>query len=71
MKKTTIGTNCFPSKFRAELFYANCLGDNQEQFEVAEYVKDKIKAGEITIGKPLVKTGQKLLIIDNRYHIQG
>ena len=67
--KTLLGTNCFPSFSRACAYYKPYLYPHTERLDLEEYVKEKIASDEITIGPPLVKAGQTLIIKDNRYHI--
>lgn len=60
-----IGTNCFPRLTTAITYYA--------QYSYgAKDVRNKIKEGEITIGLPELKPGQKVVMIDRglRYGIE-
>lgn len=62
------GTSYFPNLNAAQMYY-------REQF-VTTYdnagiiVQEKIQSGEIHIGKPPLKPGQKLFVRDNRYFIE-
>jgi hypothetical protein len=59
---TSYGTAHFTSLSVAVRYY-----DRQDIGAYA--VQDKVKAGEIFIGKPPVREGERLLVIDGRYHI--
>lgn len=67
--KATIGTNCFPYFFNAMFYYAEMHKNSLSIEQVESLVKNKIKTKEIKIGKPPIKDGQSLKVIDNRYHI--
>lgn len=58
---TITGTCYFPSLHDANLYYCD--------LSIKE-VSYKIEMGEIYIGKPPLKPGQKLFIQDNRYFIE-
>lgn len=62
-----VGTSHFVSKLKAIRYYRDYEGDG-----AAAAVDRKLAAGEIHIGKPELKPGQKLNIIDNgtRYEIE-
>lgn len=68
--KITTGTNHFPSTAHAK-FYYSFQHPYAMPKEISWLVEHKKDIGEIIIGEPLVKAGQKLLVIDNRYHIEG
>ena len=55
------GTSYFPSLNDTYIYYAGLDIEN---------IPYKIKMGEIHIGKPPLKPGQKLFIRDNRYFIE-
>ena len=59
---TIVGTNHFTG-FTAAVNYYKAQG-----FSSVDVV-DKKQAGEIEFGPPKVKNGQKLMVIDGRYHI--
>lgn len=61
------GTSHFVSKAKAVRYYRDYEGEG-----AAAAVDSKIAAGEIHIGKPELKPGQHLNIIDNgtRYEIE-
>lgn len=66
--KVTTGTCYFPTYCDAFSYYsANIYGNQSEA--CAEGIAYKLKNGEIHIGKPPLKEGEELKIIDNRYHI--
>jgi hypothetical protein len=60
--KITTGTNFFPSKAHALNYYKSYGFDRFG-------VENKIRLKEIKIGKPEIKEGQELKVIDNRWHI--
>jgi hypothetical protein len=65
MSKTRWGTGCFTSREAAVLYYA---AQNIDKEGVAE----KIRRGEIKIGFPPLKEGQRAVVIDDgkRYAIE-
>ncbi len=65
MSKTTYGTSHFVSREMAVRYYADY---EQNPLAAVEY---KLQEGSIHIGKPEVKPGQELSVIDNgaRYAI--
>ena len=73
--KTLLGTNCFPSCAAAEHYYWPCLFGKgvrhckSRDSKLVAWVSAKILAKEIVIGKPAVKSGQEVIIKDDRYHI--
>ena len=66
---TTWGTSYFVSVAAAERYYRDYFSGTRPA--LVKYVKGKIDAGEIHIGKPHVKDGDVLSVIDNgaRYAI--
>jgi hypothetical protein len=60
---TTYGTAYFTSLSVAVRYY-----DRQNIGMYA--VQDKVRAGEIFIGKPEIKEGERLFVDDGRYHIE-
>lgn len=60
------GTSYFPTKSDAIKYYAPICDE-----DVRLTVENKIAQGEIHIGQPQIKPGEKLFIQDNRYHIQS
>lgn len=70
MKNITIGTNHFPTYNDACIYYRQ-YNHNSSWAITESSVDSKIETDEIVIGKPPIKDGQELLVIDNRYHIQG
>lgn len=63
------GTSYFPNLNAAQMYYRVTEGVT---YDIAgEIVQEKIKSGEIHIGKPPLKPGQKLFVRDNRYFIEG
>jgi hypothetical protein len=76
--KTICGTYYFPTFLAAILYYTPYLGGAVSDIEASirhgdarALVVEKIKDGEIHIGKPEIKEGQELVLKDNRWHICG
>lgn len=65
---TITGTNHFVSLRHAERYY-----DDYQYDDVRKTVQRKVKEGEIAIGPPKLKPGQKLFLTDNgrRYAVEG
>lgn len=72
------GTCYFPSYGAALRYYRPYLGAatflksrelRMHNQRLRSLVNQKLNAGEIHIGKPDIKPGQRLTIEDNRYHI--
>lgn len=63
-----VGTNHFVSRESAVRYYRDAYANNAEQA-----VQDKLAAGEIVIGKPLVGPGNTLFVIpgEGRYGIES
>jgi hypothetical protein len=66
---TITGTSYFPSPAHAESYYTP-YWKGLSDFDFNKIIKEKIRSGEIHIGKPALKPGQTLFIQDNRYFIQ-
>ena len=66
------GTSYFPTWANAKRYYGQFLTCKVEYFEeeIKNIVNNKINSGEIHIGKPSLKPGQKCYIEDNRYFIE-
>jgi hypothetical protein len=60
------GTSYFPTKSDAIKYYVPVCDE-----DVRLTVEHKIAQGEIHIGKPPIEPGEKLIIKDNRYHIES
>lgn len=60
-----VGTNHFVSKYHATKYYT-------EQGIDVEGVEQKIREGEIKLGMPAIKPGEKIVLIDRntRYAIE-
>lgn len=67
--KTNYGTCYFPSIAHAEFYYHGYIGGNVKPSEISQLVRHKLESKEIHIGKPELKSGQELKLIDNRWHI--
>lgn len=59
---TTTGTSYFVSRRAAECFYLPY--ENGDQVAAKEAVARKLEAGEIHVGKPELKAGEGLRLID-------
>jgi hypothetical protein len=66
--KVTVGTSYFVDRVKAVKYYRNQCHDNRMALAV---VANRLRAGDIHIGKPDIKPGQELIIIDDgtRYAI--
>lgn len=68
--KTRYGTSHFASYGYAEIYYRGYV-PNYNSDQLHSYVAGKVKAGEINIGKPTIKAGQRLLVnSEGRYVIE-
>lgn len=68
---TRWGTSYFVSKLAACSYYQTAMPAANYN-EVLDGVNDKLNAGEIHIGKPELREGQRLVVIDEgtRYAIE-
>jgi hypothetical protein len=66
--KITTGTNCFPH-FHAAIWHFRPYNQASSISEMNEFIRAKIKSGEIIIGNPELKAGQEKKLVDNRWHI--
>lgn len=60
-----IGTSYFASRRAAERYYADYSDYGSAARSVAQWVSDKLAAGEIHLGKPPLKAGEVCVLIDN------
>lgn len=63
-----IGTSYFPNINAAAMYYRSAQHTTYD--EAVIIAREKIENGEISIGKPPVKSGDKLFIRDHRYFIE-
>lgn len=62
------GTCYFPS-YGAALRHYRPYDPGISMAELRQWIDEKLNAGEIHIGKPPLKPGERLTIEDNRYHV--
>lgn len=69
---TQWGTSHFVDRKSAALYYRD-YADDRNMMKAYALVQRKLKAGEIHLGKPQVKAGEKLILIDGgkRYAIES
>ena len=73
-ERIVTGTSYFPSRDHAARYYkpyAKIENPDHWLTELSQLVNRKIEAGEIHIGKPELKPGQRAFVQDNRWHIEG
>ncbi len=70
---TRYGTSYFPTWQDAATYYKPYVKAEQPHgwfTATTALVKRKVAEGEIHIGKPPVKPGQRLYVADNRWHVE-
>ena len=70
---TITGTSHFVNFTKACDYYKGQGYDELSVSELERFVRAKIEDGEIDLGKPDVKVGERLLLIDDgtRYAVEG
>jgi hypothetical protein len=68
---TITGTNNFVSFWKAVAYYSRPVPASSSR-DIIQEVKDKIAEGDIVIGEPELRPGERLIVIDNytRYAIE-